>query len=129
MSKLQNVAERIHEDRILMALTSIVKRERVEVYLVGGAIRDLALDRGRQDYDFVLHGRDIPFVHKLSHKLRGHLFSMGRDEKGRVYRVLAGNDILDFNAMDGPTIGEDLERRDFTINAIAYCLSTGIPCG
>jgi poly(A) polymerase len=125
MSKLQNVAERIHEDRILMALTSIVKRERVEVYLVGGAIRDLALDRGRQDYDFVLHGRDIPFVHKLSHKLRGHLFSMGRDEKGRVYRVLAGNDILDFNAMDGPTIGEDLERRDFTINAIAYCLHEG----
>jgi len=108
-----------------MALASIVKRERVEVYLVGGAIRDLALGSGRQDYDFVLHGRDIPFVHKLTRELRGHLFSMGRDEKGRVYRILAGNDILDFNAMDGSTIEEDLERRDFTINAMAYSLHEG----
>jgi poly(A) polymerase len=110
---------------MLMALTSIVKRERVEVYLVGGAIRDLALGSGRQDYDFVLHGRDIPFVHKLSRELRGHLFSMGRDEKRRVYRILARNDLLDFNAMDGSTIGEDLQRRDFTINAMAYCLHEG----
>ena len=122
MLKLQKVIERIHRDRVLMTLACIVKRERVKVYLVGGTIRDLALGRDRQDYDFVLHQGDMTFVHKLSHELKGHLFSMGKDEKQRVYRILAGSDILDFNVMDGATIGGDLKKRDFTINAMAYSL-------
>ncbi len=105
-----------------MHLASIAKRERAEVYLVGGTIRDLTLGRGRQDYDFVLHQRDMTFVHKLCQELKGHLFSMGKDEKQRVYRILTGNEILDFNSIDGSTIQEDLNKRDFTINAMAYSL-------
>ncbi len=123
MLKLGEMIKMIHEDRTLMVLTCIAKRERVQVYLVGGAIRDLILGGGRGDYDFVLQQGDIAFVHELSRELKGHLFSMGKDEKARVYRILAGNDILDFNAMDGSTIREDLSRRDFTINAMAYSLS------
>jgi len=122
MPRLQKMIKMIHEDRVLMVLALLAKRERVQVYLVGGAIRDLILSRRRGDYDFVLHQGDMVFVRKLSRELKGHLFSMGKDEKGRVYRILAGNDILDFNGMDGSTIGEDLSRRDFTINAIAYSL-------
>jgi len=122
MPRLQKMIKMIHEDRVLMVLAPLVKRERVQVYLVGGAIRDLILSRRRGDYDFVLHQGDMAFVRKLSRELKGHLFCMGKDEKGRVYRILAGNDILDFNVMDGSTIGEDLSRRDFTINAIAYSL-------
>jgi tRNA nucleotidyltransferase/poly(A) polymerase len=122
MLKLQKIIERIHGDRVLMALASIAKRERVEVYLVGGTIRDLTLGRGRQDYDFVLHQRDMNFVDKLRQELKGHLFPMGKDEKQRVYRILTGNEILDFNAIDGSTIQEDLNKRDFTINAMAYSL-------
>ena len=106
-----------------MHLASIAKRERAEVYLVGGTIRDLTLGRGRQDYDFVLHQRDITFVQRVRQELKGHLFSMGRDEKQRVYRILVGNEILDFNAMDGSTIQEDLQKRDFTINAMSYSLN------
>ena len=105
-----------------MHLASIAKRGRAEIYLVGGTIRDLTLGRGRQDYDFVLHQRDMTFVHKLCQELKGHLFSMGKDEKQRVYRILTGNEILDFNSIDGSTIGEDLNKRDFTINAMAYSL-------
>ena len=123
MLRLQNVIELIHGDRALMIIACISKSEKVEVYLVGGAIRDLILGRGRGDYDFVLQQGDMAFVDDLSRELKGHLFSMGQDEKGRVCRILAGNDILDFNAMDGSTIGEDLSRRDFTINAMAYSLS------
>jgi tRNA nucleotidyltransferase/poly(A) polymerase len=47
---------------------------------------------------------------------------MGKDEKQRVYRILTGNEILDFNILDGSTIDEDLQKRDFTINAMAYSL-------
>ena len=122
MLKLQKVTERIHGDRVLMGLASVAKRERVGVYLVGGTIRDLTLGRGRQDYDFVLHQRDMNLVYKLPQELKGHLFSMGKDEKQRVYRILMGNEILDFNAIDGSTIQEDLKKRDFTINAMAYSL-------
>ncbi len=122
MLNLQKVIKRIHGDHILMELASIVKRERVEVYLVGGTIRDLTLGVGRQDYDFVLHQMDMTLVHKLRHELKGHLFSMGGDEKQVVYRILTGNEILDFNAINGSTIQEDLKKRDFTINAMAYSL-------
>jgi len=122
MLKRQKIVERIHGDRVLMKLDSIVKRQRLDVYLVGGTIRDLALGRGRQDYDFVLHQMDMTFISKLRHELKGHLFSMGRDEKQRVYRILSGGEILDFNAIDGSTIQEDLKKRDFTINAMAYSL-------
>jgi poly(A) polymerase len=122
MLKLQKVNERILGDRVLMILASIAKRERVGVYLVGGTIRDLTLGRDRGDYDFILHQRDMNLVHKLRQELKGHLFSMGREGEKRVYRILAGNEILDFNAIDGSTIQEDLKKRDFTINAMAYSL-------
>ena len=122
MLKFQKVIEKIHRDRVLITLASIAKREKVDVYLVGGTIRDLTLGRGRQDYDFVLQQRNMAFVHKFRQELKGHLFSMGKDEKQRVYRILTGNEILDFNVIDGSTIGEDLQKRDFTINAMAYSL-------
>ncbi len=122
MLKLQKVVERIRGDRVLLVLASIAKRERVGVYLVGGTIRDLTLGKGRQDYDFVLHQRDMDLVYKISQELKGHLFSIGKDEKRRVHRILTANEILDFNAIDGSTIQEDLKKRDFTINAMAYSL-------
>ena len=122
MLRLQEIIERIHGDRVLNQLASIVQRERVKLYLVGGAIRDLALGRSRGDYDFILHQRDMSIVHKLACELKGHLFSMGKHEKQSIYRILVGTDTLDFSPMDGTTIGEDLEKRDFTINAMAYCL-------
>lgn len=122
MFELHGLLERIHGDRVLMALEGIVQRERTKLYLVGGTIRDLALGSDRRDYDFILQRRDMGFVPRLALELKGHFFSIGRDEKQRVCRILLGDDILDFTAMDGSTIGEDLGKRDFTINAMAYSL-------
>jgi tRNA nucleotidyltransferase/poly(A) polymerase len=122
MFKLHELRERIHGDRVLMALDGIVERERTKLYLVGGTIRDLALGSDRGDYDFILQRRDMGFVPRLALELKGHFFSIGKDEKQRVCRILLGTDILDFSAMDGSTIGEDLGKRDFTINAMAYSL-------
>ncbi len=122
MLRLQEIIERIRGDRVLKHLASVVQRERVKLYLVGGAIRDLALDRSRGDCDFILHQRDMKAVNRLASELKGHLFFMGKHEKQGIYRILVGSDILDFSPMDGRTIGEDLEKRDFTINAMAYSL-------
>ena len=110
MFKLHELLERIHGDRVLMALEGIVQRERTKLYLVGGTIRDLALGSDRRDYDFILQRREMGFVPRLALELKGHFFSIGRDEKQRVCRILLGDDILDFTAMDGSTIGEDLGK-------------------
>lgn len=103
-----------------MTVVTIAKREQVDLYLVGGTIRDFLLDRKRKDYDFVLHQRDMIFIQKLRDELKGHLFSLGRHEEQRIFRILSGDEILDFNRIDGPTIEDDLRKRDFTINAMAY---------
>jgi len=122
MSEMQQIIERIHGDSLLMAVAAIAKGEKADLYLVGGTIRDFILGRGRQDYDFVLHQRDMTFIQKLRDGLKGYLFSLGRHEEQRVYRILVANETLDFNRIDGPTIEDDLRKRDFTINAVAYSL-------
>ncbi|MBY6204724.1 multifunctional CCA addition/repair protein [Halomonas denitrificans] len=99
----------------------------LEVYRVGGAVRDALLGRPVADSDFVVVGatpealaergfrpvgQDFPvFLHPDS----GEEFALARTERksGRGY---AG---FTFHAGPGVGLEEDLRRRDLTVNAIA----------
>ena len=99
----------------------------MERYLVGGAVRDRLLDLPAGDRDFVVVGatpeamlaqgfkpvgRDFPvFLHPET----GEEYALARTERksGRGYRGFV------VDADPGVTLEEDLQRRDFTINAIA----------
>ena len=99
----------------------------MQIYMVGGAVRDRLLGRPVNDHDwvvvgarpedmvargFVPVGRDFPvFLHPETHEE----YALARTERksGRGYRgfvVQASPDV---------TLEEDLSRRDLTINAIA----------
>lgn len=99
----------------------------MQVYLVGGAVRDLLLGLPPGDRDYVVVGqtqasmeqagfkpvgRDFPvFLHPNT----GQEYALARTERksGRGYRGFV------VDADPSVTLEDDLVRRDFTINAIA----------
>jgi tRNA nucleotidyltransferase (CCA-adding enzyme) len=102
------------------------------VYLVGGAVRDLMLGRGRADIDLVVEGDPAALAAALgAEPLVAH-------ERFGTLKVRLGDEELDLAAARresyaapgalptvelGAPIRTDLARRDFTVNAMAVPLA------
>ncbi len=116
-----------------------------DIYLVGGIVRDTLLGRRSKDYDFVI--RNVSLA-----KLQGWLGKRGQvDLVGRRFGVLkfipaktkltqpidialprtehawgtGGYRDVQVQSNARLPIADDLSRRDFTINALAYNVTTG----
>lgn len=94
------------------------------VYLVGGSVRDGILQRYKNpwDLDFVVPEKAIPIARSIADFYQAGFVVL--DQERDIARVVLPQGTLDFARQVGATIEEDLERRDFTINAIAYNLTT-----
>lgn len=100
-----------------------VLKEINEGYLVGGSIRDLFTKHCVFcDRDISIKGAEN-FARKIANKWDGTFIEL--DNENKIYRVVLPDKInfLDISELQGNTIEEDLKRRDFTINAIAYDLA------
>jgi tRNA nucleotidyltransferase/poly(A) polymerase len=98
------------------------------IYLVGGYMRDLLINRKCYDRDYVVEGPFEKRVRQIADATGGRVVSIGK--KG-LSRIIVGDDIaLDFSPVRG-NIEHDLSKRDFTINAIAWSPGTGMidSCG
>ena len=115
-----------------------------KIYLVGGAVRDILLERETKDYDFVIAGAPIEVVEKffsalgevnLGGKSFGVFkfvpdgFHVGDDNFEAIDIALPRTEVAgmsggykDFEVQSDPNlpIESDLSRRDFTINALAW---------
>ena len=95
-----------------------------EIYLVGGAVRDLLTSRLSPDFDFALPSNGISLARKVANTLGADFLPLDDErDTGRV--VLNENGtrtFLDFATYRGANLEEDLRARDFTINALAYNL-------
>mgnify|MGYP001324456833 FL=1 len=94
----------------------------VQIYLVGGAVRDIILGRKVRDFDFVIEGLVRPVGRNLANELNGKFYVI--DDDRNMVRVLLNADsdeyyCIDISQLNGSTLEEDLYSRDFTINAIA----------
>jgi len=94
-----------------------------DIYLVGGAVRDILLQRSLHDLDFVVFGDVRKTARYVANQLEGKLYML--DESRDTARViLPGVDgrpvLLDFAALRADTLEADLKSRDFTINALAF---------
>lgn len=92
------------------------------IFLVGGSVRDIFLNRKSHDYDFVFEGDFKNYARKIANKLDGHFFIL--DKVRKTYRIIYYNNdmqrkILDFAELKNGDINTDLKLRDFSINAIA----------
>lgn len=122
---LSEVERQISADPLIEQVAAVARQKKVPLYLVGGAIRDALLGRRVKDYDFVLGKIKMPFLNQLRDLLGASLFPMGKGKLERVFRLVQGEQTIDFVGMSGDDIGQDLMRRDFTINAIVYAFAEG----
>jgi len=93
-----------------------------DLYLVGGTIRDILLGIEPQDYDFAVSGSGVDFARAFARKIDGALVLLSSEEDEA--RVVEDEIIYDFIGIGKKSIHEDLERRDFTINAMALDLDS-----
>jgi tRNA nucleotidyltransferase (CCA-adding enzyme) len=113
-------------------LDAVREAAREPLYLVGGAVRDLLLGRGRADVDLVVEGDAAALAERLGAEVIAH-------ERFSTAKLLLDGHELDLataRAESYPRPGalpvvepaasleEDLARRDFTINAMAIPLKT-----
>ena len=93
------------------------------IYLVGGYVRDLLLNRVSRDADFAVEADPASIARGVAGFVGGEVVVLHPEE--RIFRVMAhlpperdGFRILDFSPIKGTDIDRDLAGRDFTINAI-----------
>ncbi len=96
-----------------------------EIYLVGGAVRDLLLNRISHDLDFALPANGISLARRVANALKAD-FMVLDDERDTGRVIVTESDgtrtFLDFAVYRGKDLDADLRARDFTINAIAFDL-------
>jgi tRNA nucleotidyltransferase/poly(A) polymerase len=109
---------------ILAAILDALEPDQ-EVFLVGGAVRDLLLGRELHDLDFALGENPVSLTRKVAKALKAGFFVL--DDERHTTRVAHhrpdGREFpLDFVQFTGADLEDDLRHRDFTLNAIAINL-------
>ncbi len=116
------------------AATQEAEHRRETIYLVGGSVRDLLLGRPNLDLDLVLEGDAISLGRCLAGRSQARLVVHKRfgtaSLRGEGWVLDLARARSETYSRPGalPTVrpaslAEDLERRDFTVNAVALTLS------
>jgi poly(A) polymerase len=97
------------------------KQVKAPMYIVGGAVRDAYRRGAIKDIDIAVDGNAIRIARNIADWFDGDVFVM--DAERGVARVfvtyLDEQFVLDFANFRGETLDNDLQDRDFTINAMA----------
>lgn len=119
----------------LERVQELSRAQELNVYLTGGAVRDLISGQPIRDLDFTVEGNPVKIVRELE---KGGARVVYESEKLRHYEILFAGDAdgsisaarEDVYERPGTKpeirfagIMEDLRRRDFSINAIAISLN------
>jgi len=105
----------------------------MEVYQVGGCVRDTLLGCPPHDIDYLVVGGTVEQMLAKGYKRVGKNFPVflhpeTQDEYALARKeVKTGDKHTDFDFIFTPdiTLAEDMQRRDFTINALARNVETG----
>ena len=116
------------------AVVALLQHEGFEAYLVGGCVRDIILDRTPKDWDVTTNATpeeiQATFPHTFYENEFGTVGVVNDDATEETLKIIEVTpyrkegtytdkrhpDTVSF----GTDLTEDLKRRDFTVNAIAY---------
>jgi putative nucleotidyltransferase with HDIG domain len=93
-----------------------------DLYIVGGGVRDVLLERELKDLDFAMPEDPTSLARRVAHGLNAGFFVLDDDRHTArvVYEIADGETFpLDFVQFSGESLSADLHNRDFTINAMA----------
>lgn len=135
MDFLQLLEATLPAPRLALVRTAgqIAQGEGVSLYLVGGAVRDLLLGRPTEDLDLVVEGDAETLAYIIAKQLSGQVVSRSQFSTAKVKVGSLSLDLVTARSEHYPrpgalpqiahgTIDEDLARRDFSINAMAFPL-------
>ncbi|HUI65747.1 MAG TPA: CCA tRNA nucleotidyltransferase, partial [Bacteroidota bacterium] len=120
---------------LLSAIGAVADRLRVEAFVVGGYVRDLLCGIADKDVDILVLGDGIAFAHEVARALGTTTVvefaqfgtAMVPLPSGKIEFVGARKEHYGPGsrspAVEPATLEEDLERRDFTVNALAVSLN------
>ena len=99
------------------------RRLEASCFLVGGSVRAiLSGAKEPKDIDIAMRGNAIRAARGFAAQAGGTFVPL--DERFGMARVVRADGRLDLARLRGRTIGEDLLKRDITINAMAFPLSS-----
>ena len=121
-------------DRPIFRIVSEVAAERgVRAFVIGGFVRDCFLGRPRNDIDIVVEGSGIDFARAVGEKTKQHVSYF--KNFGTAMLHFRGDEVEFVGArkesyrresrkpiVENGTLEDDQQRRDFTINAMAFSL-------
>ena len=119
----QIIKNKIQNDEILNNIASFFDNE---IYLVGGAVRDILQGKDILDRDLIVTDEDAgSFSKKVADFLDGKFIPL--DVENKIYRIVLKDKInyLDVTNPINNSLKEDIERRDLTINAILADIRSG----
>jgi poly(A) polymerase len=120
LDNLRQGAKNLADRHSLKVLRDLAAGRSLEVYLVGGTVREMALGGATPDLDLAVSAQTLALARDLADALGGTYVLL--DEQERTARVVWQGDILDLAEFRAPSLEGDLRGRDFTINALALDL-------
>lgn len=119
---------------IFKILAETAEQTKTEIYVIGGFVRDLYLERPSKDIDIVVLGNGIEFAEKVGQKLKSNVAifksfgtAMLKYHDLEIEFVGARKESYRSNSrkpiVENGTLQDDQLRRDFTINALAISLN------
>lgn len=116
--------QNLPQPQLIRQLHAFAEQQGIQLYLVGGSIRDLLLNRPVTDLDFALADDAITFAKAFADKI-GEAFVKLEEQPPTARIVIRETRLtLDFAGFRAETLEADLCLRDLTINAMALDLSS-----
>ncbi|MDX5321775.1 MAG: CCA tRNA nucleotidyltransferase [Bacteroidota bacterium] len=129
-------AEALKQD-FFRIIGEVADQQNLEVYVIGGYVRDCILKRPSKDVDIVVMGSGIDLAHAVAEKMpsKPHVnfysnfgtANLKTDSGWDIEFVGARRESYQRNSrkpiVEDGTLEDDQNRRDFTINALALCLN------